>query len=556
MDMAARWLAPSLALSLTVVSAAGGQPATPSATVIADALRTHLRGERFSPLTTVAALPAGLRQALSELFNAPTLDMADPGAPFQATDVMVAPRLPARRLVAAGCSADHCLVYYERGGFAHVHQIVLFGKADTAFRFVEGGVAPGGLADLEQVKDALMSGKIVAGRSPGDPGTFTGTLRLVRSMTTQTARPLRPLRRMIPLVCVTGLLLPALAGAQAPAAANAPSQIDAVDALVQKSMQLRQFPAASIAVIKDGRVIVAKGYGLADVEKSIKATDQTVYQLASVTKPFTAMATLMLVEDGKLSLDGKVTDILPGLPAAWSPVTVRHLLTHTSGIRSYTEAFGEHKVTNSQVFTHDQILALVKDAPLQFAPGDRFAYCNTGYFLLGMIIEKVSGTSYGTFLAERIFKPLGMTSTSLDDYADARPVRARGYNTANGQTTVAEHTHPSQPFAAGALVSNVLDMAKWDAALSARKLLKPASYDAMWTPMRFNDGKTSAYAFGWQVDPFRGHPRQAHGGGITGFSTFVARLPDDKVTVIVLTNQTGGAGQSLADALVELLCPR
>ena len=163
MDMAARWLAPSLALSLTVVSAAGGQPATPSATVIADALRTHLRGERFSPLTTVAALPAGLRQALSELFNAPTLDMADPGAPFQATDVMVTPRLPARRLIAAGCSADHCLVYYERGGFAHVHQIVLFGKTDTAFRFVEGGVAPGALSDLEQVKDALMSGKIVGG---------------------------------------------------------------------------------------------------------------------------------------------------------------------------------------------------------------------------------------------------------------------------------------------------------------------------------------------------------------------------------------------------------
>jgi len=163
MDMAARWLAPSLALSLTVVSAAGGQPATPSATVIADALRTHLRGERFSPLTTVAALPAGLRQALSQLFNARTLDMADPGAPFQATDVMITPRLPARRLVAAGCSADHCLVYYERGGFVHVHQIVLFGKTDTAFRFVEGGVAPGGLSDLEQVKDALLSGKITGG---------------------------------------------------------------------------------------------------------------------------------------------------------------------------------------------------------------------------------------------------------------------------------------------------------------------------------------------------------------------------------------------------------
>jgi hypothetical protein len=141
---------------------AKGQSADPSPAA-PDALRAHLRGEHFSPLTTVAALPAGLRQALSELFNAPTLDMADPGAPFQATDVMVTPRLPARRLVAAGCSADHCLVCYERGGFAHVHQIVLFGKTDTAFRFVDGGAAPGGLSDLEQVKDALLSGKIMGG---------------------------------------------------------------------------------------------------------------------------------------------------------------------------------------------------------------------------------------------------------------------------------------------------------------------------------------------------------------------------------------------------------
>ena len=141
---------------------ANGQSADPSPAT-PDAVRAHLRSEHFSPLTTVAALPAGLRQALSQLFNARTLDMADPGAPFQATDVMITPRLPARRLVAAGCSADHCLVYYERGGFVHVHQIVLFGKTDTAFRFVEGGVAPGGLSDLEQVKDALLSGKITGG---------------------------------------------------------------------------------------------------------------------------------------------------------------------------------------------------------------------------------------------------------------------------------------------------------------------------------------------------------------------------------------------------------
>jgi D-alanyl-D-alanine carboxypeptidase len=215
----------------------------------------------------------------------------------------------------------------------------------------------------------------------------------------------------------------AAAGLQpSPAGAQAAAQTQAVDAVVEKAMQTRQFPGVSIGVVKDGRVILAKGYGLSDVEKSIKATAGTVYQLASVTKPFTAMATLMLVEQGKLSLDGKVTDILPGLPAAWTPVTVRHLLTHTSGIKSYTDLFGEKKVTNSQVFTADQILALVKDAPLTFTPGEKYAYCNTGYYLLGMIIEKVSGQPYAAFLADRIFKPLGMTSTSLDDYADARPI--------------------------------------------------------------------------------------------------------------------------------------
>ena len=164
-------------------------------------------------------------------------------------------------------------------------------------------------------------------------------------------------------------------------------------------------------------------------------------------------------------------------------MTVRHLLSHTSGIKSYTDVFGEKKVAESQVFTAEQILALVEDAPLQFTPGQRYAYCNTGYYLLGMIVEKASGKPYATFLADLIFTLLGMTSTALDDYADARPVRARGYSTAKGRRT--GRAHASDPaYAAGALVSNVVDLAKWDAALAGRKLLKPASYDAMWTPMR------------------------------------------------------------------------
>jgi D-alanyl-D-alanine carboxypeptidase len=361
---------------------------------------------------------------------------------------------------------------------------------------------------------------------------------------------MRPHSRLALLagLCVAGALRSSPAGAQA-------AQTQALDAYVETTLATHKLPGASIAVVKDGQLVVAKGYGLSNVEASTKATENTVYQLASVTKQFTAAATLMLVEDGKLSLDAKVTELLPGLPAAWSPVTIRHLLSHTSGIKSYTDVFGARQTPGDTVFTSAGIVALVADAPLQFTPGERFAYSNTGYYLLGLVIEKVSGKKYGDFLAERIFTPLGMTSTGLDDYGDARPLRAKGYNAGDGEPKPAPHTHPSQPFAAGALVSTVVDMAKWDAALNARKLLKPASYDAMWTPFTFNDGKKSSYGFGWQLEPYRTRPRQAHGGGIQGFSTFVARYPEEKVTVIALVNQGGTGGGVLANGIADLFVP-
>ena len=255
--------------------------------------------------------------------------------------------------------------------------------------------------------------------------------------------PLRPSRRSLFLLGLASLALPAVAAAQ-PAAAAAPASSRPLPSTPwsQKAMQTRQFPAASIAVVKDGTVVLAKGYGLSDVEKSIKATEQTVYQLASVTKPFTAMAILMLVEDGKLSLDGKITEILPGLPAAWAPVTVRHLLTHTSGIKSYTDVFGEKKVAG-QPGLHPR--------PDPGAGEGRAAAVHAGrevrllqHRLLPARDDRREGVGQAVrdVPRRRIFKPLGMTSTSLDDYADARPVRARGYSTANGQTTPAEHTHP------------------------------------------------------------------------------------------------------------------
>jgi CubicO group peptidase (beta-lactamase class C family) len=365
------------------------------------------------------------------------------------------------------------------------------------------------------------------------------------------------LRRSLTLIALSGVLLPRLAGAQAGAQAAAPaaSPAAAVDAFVTKTMDTRRVPGVSVAVIQDGKVLVSKGYGLADVDKGIKATDQTVYQLASVTKQFTAAAILMLVEEGKVSLDGTITGILPGLPAAWSGVTVRHLLTHTSGIKSYTDVFGQLKMPDDRVFTHDQILALVKDLPLVSAPGEKYAYCNTGYYLLGMVIEKASGKSYATFVSERIFKPLGMSASGYDDYDDARPIRARGYQPDGAGVKASAHTHPTQPFAAGALVSTVADLARWDAALAARKLLKPASYEAMWTPATLNGGATAPYGFGWGVDKINGHRRISHGGGITGFSTFISRFPDDGLTVVVLTNMSGGAAGAMTAGIAGIVVP-
>jgi CubicO group peptidase (beta-lactamase class C family) len=172
-----------------------------------------------------------------------------------------------------------------------------------------------------------------------------------------------------------------------------------------------------------------------------------------------------------------------------------------------------------------------------------------------MVIEKAADNPYGRFVADRIFTPLGMTSTALDNFGDARRLRAKGYSFTGGKTQLAEHTHPTQLFSAGALVTTVVDLAKWDAAVAGRRLLRPASYELMWTPTIFARGGTSRYALGWEVRPYRTRPRQSHGGAITGFSTFVARYPADKVTVIALVNQTGGAGQAIANAVAEIYIP-
>jgi D-alanyl-D-alanine carboxypeptidase len=328
---------------------------------------------------------------------------------------------------------------------------------------------------------------------------------------------------------------------------------DAVDDYIEKQLKQNNLPGLSLAVVRDGKIEKARGYGLADVELSVPATEHTVYQWASVTKQFTATAIMLLVADGKLSLSDSIAQHYAKSPAAWSNVTIRHLLTHTAGIRSYTDLPDFFKSARKD-YEPDELVALVTDQPLDFAPGERWRYNNTAYFLLGLVIEKVSGQSYGDFLQARIFKPLGMDTARVNHQFEIIRNRATGYSYRSNQLTRAEFVSPTQPYSAGALVGTVLDLAKWDAALYTDKLLPASVRDEMWTAVKLNDGKTNEYGYGWQLGNVRGHRYVGHGGGIFGFSTFILRLVDDRVTVVVLCN-SGANSQNIARAVAGRYVP-
>jgi CubicO group peptidase (beta-lactamase class C family) len=328
---------------------------------------------------------------------------------------------------------------------------------------------------------------------------------------------------------------------------------DAVDDYVEKQRQQANVPAVSLAVVRDGKVEKARGYGLADVELNVPATEHTVFQWASVTKQFTATAIMLLAQDGKLSLNDPISRYYAKSPPAWSNVTIRHLLTHTAGMTSYTDLPDFSKSLRKD-YEPDDLIGLVIDRPLDFTPGDKWRYNNTAYFLLGLVIEKVSGQSYGEFLHTRIFKPLGMDTARVNHQFEIIPNRATGYANVSNRLLRAEFVSPTQPFSAGALVGTVLDLARWDAALYSDKLLPASVLAEMWTPVKLNDGKTYPYGYGWQLGDARGHRFVGHGGGIHGFSTFILRLVDDRLTVIVLCN--GGANpQAIARGVATRYVP-
>jgi len=308
-----------------------------------------------------------------------------------------------------------------------------------------------------------------------------------------------------------------------------------IDDWLHAEIGRQRIPGLALAVVRDGRLVLAKGYGLASVELNVPATSQTVFEIGSLTKQFTATAIMMLVEEGKLGLDEKIHRRLAGLPHAWKDVTVRHLLTHTSGIASYTSLADFPRLTIAPVSLAEMIRTTGR-FPREFAAGRGWQYSNTGYYLLGGIVEQASGQSYPEFLRTRIFRALGMHSTEVNDPRKLVAHRAAGYTLEEDQLRNAPYIDMSWPYAAGAVLSNVIDLARWNSALLAGELLQPSSLEQMGTPVRLATGATIPYGFGWDLAPTNGRPTMAHGGSIPGFLTFMALYPQDRLAVIVLTN--------------------
>ena len=284
-----------------------------------------------------------------------------------------------------------------------------------------------------------------------------------------------------------------------PSSTNATETLNnKVDELVQSVMNQEHIPGLALVVVKDGKVLKAQAYGLADVKLKIPVTTNAVFRIASVSKSFVATAVMMLVEEGKISLDDPVSKYLDGTPGEWKPITIRHLLAHTSGIPDF---LNENIWVHTWLYGFDQgVLKAVARRPLHFAPGADWRYSNSNYHLLGMIIRKVTGEAYGDFLRERIFEPLGMTQTFVS------PIKGNVLGLAVGYKWQDNHLQPGdnvaapiKAYAGGGIVSTISDMAKWDGALYTEKLLKQSRLEQMWTPVRLNDGMKARYGFGWEL---------------------------------------------------------
>jgi D-alanyl-D-alanine carboxypeptidase len=337
-----------------------------------------------------------------------------------------------------------------------------------------------------------------------------------------------------------------------------PTQIDAVDQIVHTAIEEGTIPGLALAVVRGGHPIVAKAYGMANLEHMVPTTTHTVFKIASITKTFTATAVMMLAEQWKVHLDEPINGYLSYLPIDWSTITLRHLLTHTSGIKNYEPLLPASWQPGD---SYRDVVKAVSEVPLEFQPGDAIRYCNTNYLVLSVLIERVTGKLYRDFVREQILAPLGMTETRWNDDREIVLNRAQGY--AWDAETLQSPGHPplrnrEKPnpglwnYGDGGLLSTVVDLARWDAALDTEELLTKSSLDQMWTPAKLNDGTAVEYGLGWIVKTAHGYRNIGHWGRNPGFVAEFSRFVDARLTVIVLCNRWKADVTGLASRIASL----
>lgn len=327
----------------------------------------------------------------------------------------------------------------------------------------------------------------------------------------------------------------------------------AVDSLATDALKDGKAAGLTVAVVRGRDTLVMKAYGKADLELDVPTPERAVYEIGSVTKQFTAAAIMQLQEQGKLSLDDEVTKYLPSYAVQGHRVTLRRLLDHTSGIPGYTE-LPEFEPISVRTLPRDSLVAIFAAKPFGFAPGDAAVYSNSGYFLLGLIIEKVSGLPYEKYVQQNLFDRAGMRDSRYCSNSAVVARRAHGYDFDAGQLKLAGYMDFTWPYSAGSLCSTAGDLVAWTRALHGGKLLGPAAYRELITPGTLNDGTRLRYAKGLSVDSIRGHRTIEHGGGIPGFLTELAYFPDDTLTVVVLVNTLGPVDPGhIAQSVVALV---
>jgi D-alanyl-D-alanine carboxypeptidase len=324
-----------------------------------------------------------------------------------------------------------------------------------------------------------------------------------------------------------------------------------IDSLINAEMQKQRIPGLSMVVVRDGNIDYVKGYGIANLEHNVPVKPETIFQSGSVGKQFTAFAIMLLVEDGKISLNDPISKFFPDAPSSWEKITIRNLLTHTGGFGDYPADFNFR-----DSYTEDTLFRIVSKIPVLFQAGEKSQYSNLGYLTLGLIISKVTGKFYGEFLEQRIFEPLGMHTASIISERDIVPNRAAGYRIINDEIKNQQWVSPTvNTTADGSLYLTALDMAKWEAGLNAGKLLKNESYEAMWSPAKLNNGTTYPYGFGWAIDSLNGKRILEHNGTWQGFESVIKRYPEKKLAVVVFANLRASSPNKIATRILEVYQP-